>query len=659
MFDKTHLPPAEFEFVVISDTHYMLDMGDQPLEFESRRKQTQRSEIALKQVAALEPAFVIHLGDLVQEYPETPVFKTAISEAQKQLKRCGVSPHFVAGNHDIGDKTDATMPTHPTSAESLSFYHTQFGTSWYSFDQNSCHFIVLNSQIFNANLPETHEQWAWFESDLKTHQEKRNFLFFHLPIYLNNITEPGLGHYDNINSPDREKLHTFIKNHNIELVIAGHVHYPFYDHIGSSRYLIAPSPAFTRPGFGHLFASAPPSERGRDDTDKLGFYLMRVFPDRTDAHFIRTQGAETHHTHQRLITNTSQGLSQSPIGLTLSHPITPTGVIPLAYPSAVRTPVRNDLHFLSAIELGATSVRFPWRDLLDPFLRTRLDMLKSEGIALTATFLEPRVSALPELIQTHTDLVETWEIQLPGIATPSPETCQTLKQCSKHANLSLCPIISNERVPGKQHLRTRTGYTPDELNTLNTTLLKQDLHLNRVLCRIPPNALPWNTVQSIEALSHISHIDFSVELYTQNDIENATRIAEACFAVATLPTSKLYISPYNDLDRTMDAIYGLLNTLCNPRPAFHTLRNLNTLLFSPVHNQAYQAQPPKPSADFRVCTLTSSDRTLTLLIPHKIPLKCADMIPNHQNAQQFDLITGEITALANTLDTQHPTLMIT
>jgi predicted phosphodiesterase len=658
MFDKTHLSPAEFEFVVISDTHYMLDMGNQPLEFESRRKQTQRSEIALQQVAALNPAFVIHLGDLVQEYPASPSFEQAIAEARAQLNRCGIAPHLVAGNHDVGDKTDATMPTHPASAKSLAFYHEQFGPSWYSFNHNACHFIVLNSQILNADLPETQAQWNWFESDLQAHKNQRNFLFFHLPIYLNHLNEPGLGHYDNINPPDRERLHNLITTHNIELVLAGHVHYPFYDRIGTSRYLIAPSPAFTRPGFGHLFASAPPPERGRDDTDKLGFYLMRVFPDRTDAHFIRTHGAQKQSPHQHLVTNISASLSKSPIALTLSHPITPTGEVPLAYPSAVRTTVRNDLHFLSAIELGATSVRFPWRDLLNPFLRTRLEMLKSEGIDLTATFLEPRIGALPELIQSHTDLIQTWEIQLPGITIPSPEVCNTLKQCGNDAELALCPIISNESVPGKQHLRTRIGYKAEELAQLNTTLQAQDIQLRRVLCRVPPNESPWDTVQSLQTHTHISHIDLSVELYTQNNVENAARIAEACFAIALLPASKLFISPYNDLDRTMDAIYGLLDTLCNPRPAFHTLRCLNSLLFGPIHNQDYRLSGQKESPDYRALSLQSSDRKLTLIVPHKTPISLSGLTDSQEKGQQYQLVTGERITHLTPLTTREPVLLI-
>lgn len=654
MFDKTHLPQALFEFVVISDTHYMLDMGNQPLEFESRRKQTQRSEIALAQVAALNPLFVIHLGDLVQEYPETPDFEQAVTEARAQLKRCGVSPYFVAGNHDVGDKTDNTMPTHPASAESLAYFHENFGPSWQSFDHENCHFILLNSQILNADLPETQEQWTWLETDLQTHQHKRIFLFFHLPLYLNNLQEPGLGHYDNINPPDRERLHKLVENYNLELVFAGHIHYPFYDHIGKTRYIIAPSPAFTRPGFGHLFPSSPPPERGRDDKAKLGFYFVRVFEDRTDIHFQRTHGAETQHKHPRLVTGTSATLPNSPIGLTLGHPITPTAEVPLAYPSAVRTAVRNDLHLLSAIELGATSVRFPWRDLLNPFLRTRLEMLKSEGISLTATFLEPRTDGLSELINTHTHLVDTWEVQLPGTIIPTESTSHTLQHCQNQTKLSLCPIISNERVPGKQHLRTRTGYTPEEIPEINAFLQKNNIQLSRILCRIPPDLSPSKVITELPTTTHIAQIDLSVELSTQNDFENAARTADACVAIALHPNTRLFLSPYNDLDRTMDAIHGLLDTLSNPRPAFHVLRHLNTLLFSPVHDVNYQLTADTDTPTYRAIGLKSQERALTLILP-KTPE--TDPKPGLQGTA-FNLETGEILSDHSGPTLQGPYLII-
>ena len=640
IFDKTHLPPAQFECVVIADTHYMIDVGERPLEFESRRVQTQRAGIALQQVSDIEADFVIHMGDLVQEYPETPDFKRAMLEARDQIRACNISPHYVAGNHDIGDKTDPTMPTHWATAESLAFFHDHFGPSWYSFDRDLCHFIVLNSQIFNSKLSEADDQWEWFESDLAAHQNQRLFLFFHLPLYLWDNDEPGLGHYDNISPPDRDRLFALIKKYGIELLFTAHVHYPFYDKIGKTRYFIAPSTSFTRPGFGHLYASAPPPEQGRDDTGKLGFYLLRIRADHTDIHFIRTKGETKRPARDRLITCTSADMS-SPVGITFRHPITPIAEVPIAYPSVIRQKVRNDQHLLACIELGAKFVRFPWRDLRDSIQRTRLEMLRTEGITPIATFLEPRITSLPEHIKANLNLIQNWEIQISNLAQLSGEVCETLNQCAKLAELSICPIIPNERVHGKQHLRTRMGYHFDELESLQNA----DIHLQRVLCRVPPNESPWTYIQALSErkYANIDHIDISLELDTQNDSTNARRIAEATFAIVRLPGTRLFIDPLTDFDRTMDITHGLLDTLRNPRPPFHTLRCLNTLLNSPIHATDFTDPAEQICENNRVLYLNNTHRQLALVLPARtiIDLNTLDFSLDTSPVRIYHLCTGE------------------
>ena len=57
------------------------------------------------------------MGDVVQEYPESAGFVPALDQALEQMAACGVQPRWVAGNHDLGDKPDPTMPTHPVTAE--------------------------------------------------------------------------------------------------------------------------------------------------------------------------------------------------------------------------------------------------------------------------------------------------------------------------------------------------------------------------------------------------------------------------------------------------------------------------------------------------------------------------------------------------------------
>merc|ERR1711964_404235 len=49
---------------------------------------------------------------------------------------------------------------------------------------------------------------------------------------------------------------------------------------------------------------------------------------------------------------------------------------------------------------------------------------------------------------------------------------------------------------------------------------------------------------------------------------------------AIMPGSRIHFVPFIDFDRTMDVTHGLLDTLCNSRPASCALQSLNTILYS-------------------------------------------------------------------------------
>lgn len=615
MYDCSFLPRALFEFLLISDTHFVAGSGAATTEFPSRLRQAARAEAAFRLARALDPAFIIHLGDLVQEFPESPGFPEAIRLAQEQMDRCGVRPYLVAGNHDVGDKPDPTMPTEPVTPESLARYHARFGRSWYSFAYSGCHFVVLNSQIFNTGLPEAREQWDWLEADLEAHAGRRTFLFLHMPPYLVEPVEPALGHYDLLDDPDRRRLLDLVQRRGIEVMAAGHVHFAFYDRLRATRYLVAASPAFTRPGFPHLFTAAPPPERGRDDTPKLGFYLFRVLEDRTDIHFLRTGGEEWGEglgsggervevggewesggrrdtdrppvtsvaaMPRRVLTRTPAGLSFSALGVTLRAPLSNVVEIPAAWPALVREQARNDYPLLACLELGAGQVRFPWTDMDDSFQRERLGVLRGEGVRLVAAWFGRDFGGLAEYLERHADSLDGVEVQIPAPFTRSAPDEPTGRELRKlrggtRVPLSLSCVAPRETIAGKQHPRTRVGFTPEEL--LPVSRLLAESGVEAVLCRVAADGDPWNEMLRAPGEPEVPlRVDWRVELATEDDFAHANRVAEALFAAALSPGNRVYLDPLVDLDRTMDASHGLLDTLCNPRPAFHVARLLTTLL---------------------------------------------------------------------------------
>ena len=624
MFNKSFLPKALFEFVVISDSHYMLDPGGSSLEFGNRRKQSVRREVALRMAAALTPKFMVHNGDMVQEYPDNlERFYKSIGESLEQMRACDVEPYYVAGNHDIGDKPDPTAPASHVSQKVLDWYHRRFGKSWYSFDQDDCHFVVLNSQIMNSTLPDAAEQVAWVEKDLAEHAKKRLFILLHMPPYLFDETEPSMGHYDNLANPARAWLLDLVRVYRVEMLLAGHVHFAFFDRLAETRYVVLASPVFTRPGFSCLFAGPPPPQRGRNDVPKFGFYLMRVRADKTDLHFIRTSGLERlpPNTEERLITRVSGTLPQSPLGLALSQPLATVAEIPRAWPAAIREKVRNDYPLLACIEMGVGYVRAPLTDFQDTFQRRRLEILRQEGVKLDAVVIfSEELDILDAMQQVH-PRIDGLEIQIVETLYPSEKCIEVIKVLQEGFGVSvtLSPIICREPTSGKQFPRFRFGYTPQEIPSLNQFLVGNRVAIDRIICKLNNDQSLCNQIREvaeITLLSHISNVDFSFEFSVTDDQANANLAAEALFSMATMPESRIYFEPFSDLDRTMDVTHGLLDTLCNPRPASRVLQSLNTIMYSQLLKVSRGPLRLKRINGLKALQLSTDVSTYTLLV-HK------------------------------------------
>ena len=622
MFNKSFLPKALFEFVIISDSHYMLDPGGASLEFENRRKQSARREIALRMAAALAPEFIVHNGDMVQEYPDNlERFYKSMDQSLEQMRACGVEPYYVAGNHDIGDKPDPTAPASHVSREVLDWYHRKFGKSWYSFDQGDCHFVVLNSQIMNGALPDATEQETWVEKDLAGHAKKRLFILLHMPPYLFEEAEPSMGHYDNLANPARTWLLDLVQAYNVEMLIAGHVHFAFFDHSAETRYTVLASPVFTRPGFSCLFAGPPPPERGRNDVPKFGFYLMRVRADKTDVHFIRTAGVEklSPNTEERLITRVSGTLPQSPLGITLSQPLATVAEIPRAWPAAVREKVRNDYPLLACMEMGVGHLRVPLTDFQDLFQRRRLEILRKEGVKLNPVVIFSEELNILEMVSQICPRIDGVEIQIAGTLYPSEKCIEVIKALQERFGLSitLSSIVCREATSGKQFPRFRLGYTPQEIPSLNQFLEENGVAIDRVICKLNNDESLCDQIQAtaeIMPLSHIPNIDFSLEFSATNDQTNANLAAEGLFSMAMTPGSRIYFEPFSDLDRTMDVTHGLLDTLCNPRLASRTLQSLNTIMYSRSRKVSQYPFRLNGENDLKVLQLSTDTATYRLLL---------------------------------------------
>ncbi len=662
MFDRSFLPLALFEFIVIADTHYMIDPTGQQVEFGSRRRQTARAEHALQLVAALTAdlatPLVIHMGDLIQEFPERPTFALARNEALAQLAKHGVQPRYVAGNHDVGDKPDPTMPASWVTAEFLADYHSRFGRSWDSWDQDGLHFVVLNSQIMNSTLPEAAEQAQWLETDLAGHDNQRIFLFLHLPPFLHDDQEPDLGHYDNLAEPARSWLLKLVQHYRVERLFAAHVHWSFFNTVDETLYQTVPSVAFTRPGFSELFAAPPPAEQGRDDVAKLGFFLVRVLETGSRVHLIRTSGqTDSPLPYRRLITRTSPDLPHSPLGVTALHPLAPTGQVPAAWPSTIRQPVRNDYGLLALLELGVRSLRLPATDLADPVQSARLAMARAQGIALTAQWLWSPGLPLAELAATHAGQLDSIEVHLLGSPWPTAEALEQLQRCATVVEkpIGLSCLVPGRNVPGKQHGRSQFGYTIEQLPEINQRLAAAGVQIDRVCCRLDDatHRPPWvqlAAIQAIGPLSQIGALDWLYTIPTDNELIGANAVAGALFSLLQRPGDRFFVDPLIDFDRTMDAGFGLLDRAYNPRPAFHILRHLSTVLFhqpldssassTPVTMEARSIEAAAQSAHAITLSSFTAQQAFKLILPTGAPITLPPAEIGPPFTHQTGLLTG-------------------
>ena len=585
-FDRSFLPKARFEFAVVSDTHHILDPEPYAVEFASVRSWPKRATWAAKVAAAVGGDFLVHLGDLTEENASKADQLVSREKACLAYEETGLKPCQVAGNVDIGDKPDPTMFADWVTSETLTTYESRFGRSYYSFDHENVHIVVLNSQIMGSALPQAREQKDWVEDDLAKNRKERIFVFLHMPPFFVAETEPALGFYNSLNEPARGWLTGLCRRYAVELLMCGHTHFRMFNRVGGTRLFVAPSPTTSRAGFYEAFSVAPPPEQGRNDPAKLGMLLVRVLENGTRVHFIPTGGQTETDTSEigwsRLLTRTSHDLSSSPLGLFLRTPLAVESEGALAWPSALRQGVRDDHPFLACLEVGARHIRVPISDLQTPLQQERLSYLRDEGVELTAFCLW---SEHLELDAAKLAGVDWIELQIPGCVWPKEGHLNFLQQssCPSLQGVVLAPLLTREVTSKKYHPRMRVGYRPEELSRLDSYLESFSVTVDRVVCHLDDDVDPLAQVQEFghkSSLQRVAALDFVLRLSGVDERKQVQRLSRALCGVAALPGSRLFVDTLVDLDRTNDVQLGLLDRLSNPRLTFQAARCLNTILFS-------------------------------------------------------------------------------
>ena len=190
-------------------------------------KETELFEKAIAHANRLKPAFVIICGDLVN---------TGADEDQnvELLRICSlldknIPLYLLSGNHDV------------SSEEHLAYYRKNIGPDWYSFCNNGCYGIVLNSTIIK-NQPdgvESQKQFAWLRSELAKVADKKPahiFVFMHHPIFVNDPNEEDS--YNNLPTKQRNSYLSLFSKYNVTAVFTGHNHENHLSRYGNMEIII-------------------------------------------------------------------------------------------------------------------------------------------------------------------------------------------------------------------------------------------------------------------------------------------------------------------------------------------------------------------------------------------------------------------------------------
>ena len=195
---------------------------------EGLAKETSLFTEAIEAANKINPDFVVICGDMVHNSDSDEQFQELIRISR--LLNEDIKLYWVAGNHDVGDK--------PTRA-GLAQYKEQFGEYNYSFQEENCYFIVLNSSICYdpGSVP---DEWeiliSFLEKELQTAasiQQRHKIIFMHHPLYLNDPNEGD--NYFVIPSARRAKIIDLITEYDVSAVFTGHLHRNNYKKIGNTE----------------------------------------------------------------------------------------------------------------------------------------------------------------------------------------------------------------------------------------------------------------------------------------------------------------------------------------------------------------------------------------------------------------------------------------
>jgi len=573
-----------FSFAIITDTHLTVDTDFAEGGSEATRKLTRLYKDVVERVNAMNPAFVVHLGDMGDPVPVSQKYGASAQVFQDASRPFSVPYHVVPGNHDIGEKLHKALPHRDdqvsmTSA-SIAQYVQTHGPDRYSFEHEGCLFLVLNTLLLNSGMAEEQAQWEWLTQTLSENAGKRIFVFTHYPMYLAARDEPD--YYDNLEEPARTRIIDLLQKHKVEAYFAGHVHNFFYDYLDGLHQTVLPSAGILRSDYMEMFRAQPTREMGSFDPAKLGFLWVDVYADRHVPHFVRSSENLPYRTHSWRSTGAT-------VTMDLRLPWCEETDIPCAWGLEIfeRKEIRNDYPLAALWEMGITDLRVPISDLLKPRVSNRVKQLTALGHKFTIVSFGLPTAARRAAIADHANGIKAIEVvafldQWTGFAPG----LKYLRQGSDFA------VYLNAVRPEVEGWTTHHGLHTDLAEEVAWVLDQPDLRgaVDGFVFGIRRGVGPCDGLKAVQGcldgtdfkpMLHIPNVGmFWSTKHNETLTENAeiSRTAEAAMLARVHPDISFVVDNFVELERGYCGCQGLVDRFYNPKDGSRVLTSLNALL---------------------------------------------------------------------------------
>jgi 3',5'-cyclic-AMP phosphodiesterase len=221
----------DFSFLHLTDAHVR-----------RKRKGDQGFEVCVQKVNSLkpQPSFVLYGGDQVFDgmYTQKEEYLDQLSLFSHISGKLKMPSYHCIGNHDIFGRSSRrkTSPDDPDIGKNL--YLDTFGMekSYYSFNHQGWHFVILDSLLevdADHGPSQTHafgiEQLDWLRFDLGKHHGMPTIIVTHIAAF-NNIGQINanseLFAMNHMVVSDTKEFREIIERYSVKAVLQGHSHIP-------------------------------------------------------------------------------------------------------------------------------------------------------------------------------------------------------------------------------------------------------------------------------------------------------------------------------------------------------------------------------------------------------------------------------------------------